>query len=34
VAGHHSPLFKIAPEPAVRMGVDSTVRAMMTLMPD
>ena len=34
VAGHHSPQFKIAPEPAVRMGVDSTVRAMMTLMPD
>jgi len=34
VAGHHSPLFKIAPEPAVRMGVDSTVRAMMALMPD
>lgn len=34
VAGHHSPLFKIAPEPSVRMGVDSTVRAMMTLMPD
>jgi len=34
VAGHHSPQFKIAPEPAVRMGVDSTVRAMMALMPD
>ena len=33
VAGHHSPLFKIEPEPAVRMGVDSTVRAMMELMP-
>jgi len=33
VGGHHSPLFKIEPEPAVRMGVDSTVRAMLELMP-
>lgn len=33
VAGHHSPLFRIEPEPAVRMGVDSTVRAMLELMP-
>jgi len=33
LAGHHSPLFKIEPEPSVRMGVDSTVRAMLELMP-
>jgi hippurate hydrolase len=33
VPGHHSPLFKIEPEPSVRMGVDSTVRAMLELMP-
>lgn len=33
VPSHHSPLFKIEPEPAVRMGVDSTVRAMLALMP-
>jgi len=32
LAGHHSPLFKIEPEPSVRMGVDSTVRAMLELM--
>lgn len=33
VAGHHSPLFRIEPEPAVRLGVESTVRAMLDLMP-
>ncbi|NBS26536.1 MAG: amidohydrolase, partial [Gammaproteobacteria bacterium] len=33
LAGHHSPLFKIEPEPSVRIGVDSTVRAMLELMP-
>lgn len=33
VPSHHSPLFKIEPEPSVRMGVDSTVRAMLELMP-
>ena len=32
VASHHSPLFKIAPEPAVRAGVESTVVALMELM--
>lgn len=34
VASHHSPLFKIAPEPAVRAGVESTVIALLTLMGD
>lgn len=33
VPPHHSPLFKISPEPAVKSGVESTVRAMMELMP-
>jgi hippurate hydrolase len=33
VPSHHSPLFKIEPEPSVRMGVESTVRAMLELMP-
>ena len=32
VPSHHSPLFKITPEPAVRMGVESTVVALMTLL--
>ncbi|NRB71819.1 MAG: amidohydrolase [Xanthomonadales bacterium] len=32
VAGHHSPFFKVAPEPAVRVGVESTVVALMELM--
>ncbi len=32
VPSHHSPLFKISPEPAVRSGVESTVVALMTLM--
>lgn len=34
VPGHHSPLFKISPEPAVRSGVESTVVALMTLLQD
>ena len=34
VASHHSPLFKIAPEPSVRAGVESTVVALMALMGD
>jgi hippurate hydrolase len=34
VAGHHSPLFKIAPEPSVRAGVESTVVALLELMAD
>ena len=32
VPSHHSPLFKIAPEPSVRAGVESTVIALMELM--
>ena len=34
VPSHHSPLFKISPEPSVRAGVESTVVALMTLMGD
>lgn len=34
VPSHHSPLFKISPEPAVRAGVESTVIALKTLMQD
>ncbi|MFL2840293.1 MAG: amidohydrolase [Pseudohongiellaceae bacterium] len=32
VASHHSPLFKIEPEPAVTRGVEATVLALMDLM--
>ena len=32
VPSHHSPLFKIAPEPSVTAGVESTVVALMELM--
>ncbi len=32
VASHHSPLFKIAPDPAVKAGVESTVVALLELM--
>ncbi len=32
VAGHHSPLFKITPEPAVRTGVEATVIALLDLL--
>ena len=31
---HHSPLFKISPEPAVRTGVESSVVALLELMGD
>jgi hippurate hydrolase len=34
VPSHHSPLFKISPEPSVRTGVESTVVALMNLMGD
>jgi len=34
VASHHSPLFKIAAEPSVRAGVESTVVALLALMGD
>jgi hippurate hydrolase len=30
---HHSPLFKIEPEPAVRTGVEAMVVGAMSLMP-
>lgn len=33
VASHHSPLFKIEPEPAVTSGVEATVLALLDLMP-
>ena len=32
VPSHHSPLFKVAPEPSVRTGAESTVVALMELM--
>tara|TARA_R110002073_G_scaffold58777_2_gene148693 strand:- start:2688 stop:4010 length:1323 start_codon:yes stop_codon:yes gene_type:complete len=32
VPSHHSPLFKITPEPAVKSGVEATVLALMDLM--
>jgi hippurate hydrolase len=34
VPSHHSPLFRIAPEPSVRGGVESTVVALLELMGD
>lgn len=33
VPSHHSPLFKVTPEPAVTSGVEATVLALMNLMP-
>ncbi|MDR7121191.1 amidohydrolase [Rheinheimera soli] len=33
VPSHHSPLFKIAPEPAIKAGVEATVVALLDLMP-
>ena len=33
VPSHHSPLFKISPEPSVRAGVESTVVALLEMMP-
>ncbi len=33
VPSHHSPLFKISPEPAVKSGVEATVLALKDLMP-
>jgi hippurate hydrolase len=32
VPSHHSPLFKISPEPSVTRGVESTVLALLELM--
>ena len=34
VPSHHSPLFKISPEPSVRVGVESTVVALEALMAE
>lgn len=34
VPSHHSPLFKIVPEPSVRAGVESTVVALLELLGD
>jgi hippurate hydrolase len=34
VPSHHSPLFKIAPEPSVKAGVESTVVALLTLLQE
>ena len=33
VASHHSPQFKISPEPSVKSGVEATVYALLELMP-
>jgi hippurate hydrolase len=33
VPSHHSPIFRIAPEPAIRTGVEATVVALLELMP-
>lgn len=32
VSGHHSPLFKISPEPAIKTGVEATVIALLDLL--
>lgn len=32
VASHHSPLFKVSPEPSVKKGVEATVHALLYLM--
>ncbi|MDH3577407.1 MAG: amidohydrolase [Gammaproteobacteria bacterium] len=34
VPSHHSPLFKVAPEPAVKAGVESTVVALLALLQE
>ncbi|MES2899783.1 MAG: amidohydrolase [Pseudomonadota bacterium] len=33
VPGHHSPLFKVAQAPAIKLGVEATVIALLDLMP-
>jgi amidohydrolase len=33
IPSHHSPLFRISPEPAITAGVESTVVALLALMP-
>ena len=32
IAGHHSPLFKIAPEPTIRLGTEAMTRAVIELL--
>jgi hypothetical protein len=32
VAGHHSPLFRIDPEPSVRLGTEAMVRATLEIL--
>jgi hippurate hydrolase len=32
VAGHHSPLFKIDPEPSVRLGIEAMTAAALDLL--
>ena len=32
VASHHSPLFKISPEPSIKSGVEATVHILMDIM--
>ena len=32
VAGHHSPLFKIDPEPSVRLGIEAMTAAVLDLL--
>ncbi len=33
VPSHHSPLFKVTPEPAIKSGVEASVHALLELMP-
>ena len=33
IASHHSPLFKVQPEPSITSGVEATVLALLELMP-
>ena len=33
VPSHHSPLFKVSPEPSIKNGVAATVYALLDLMP-
>ena len=33
IASHHSPLFKVQPEPSIISGVEATVLALLELMP-
>ena len=33
IPSHHSPLFKVLPEPSITSGVEATVLALLELMP-